>query len=86
MADEKKINDIKKGLAECFMVGDGCGSCPYCKECYPAKGEPKRGLLYKDTVALIDEMQAEIERLKAEAEKAFISGQNNMLEAQAEGR
>lgn len=36
-----------------------------------------------DALSVIEELQAEIERLKAEAEKAFISGQNNILEAQA---
>ena len=33
----------------------------------------------------IEEQRLEIERLKEEAEKAFVSGQNNILEAQAEG-
>ena len=40
----------------------------------------------KEAVELIKSQQAEIERLKAEVEKAYISGQNNILEAQAEGR
>ena len=36
--------------------------------------------------SLLGEAYKELERLKAEAEKAFISGQNNILEVQAEGR
>ena len=39
-----------------------------------------------DALGLLIEQKAEIERLKAEVEKAYVSGQNNILEAQAEGR
>lgn len=39
-----------------------------------------------DFAQTIHEQKMEIERMKAEVEKAYVSGQNNMLEAQAEGR
>ena len=39
-----------------------------------------------DFAQTIHEQKMEIERMKAEAGKAYVSGQNNMLEAQAEGR
>lgn len=72
------IEKVKRGLAYC---ADGCATaCPYTHDCRCGKN------LSIDSMTVIEELQAEIERLKAEAEKAFISGQNNMLEAQAEGR
>lgn len=40
----------------------------------------------QEVIDFIKSQQAEIERLKAEVEKAYVSGQNNILEAQAEGR
>lgn len=79
MAD---IEKVKQGL-HCHSKSGKCSDsknlCPYWDVyCIPAT--------CADALTVIEELQAEIERLKSEAEKAFISGQNNILEAQAEGR
>lgn len=64
MIDAAKVEKVKEGLAACFMIDGACSTCPYFAECYPLQGESKRGLPYKDTVALIDELTQEIERLQ----------------------
>lgn len=69
------VEKVKQGLFRCFMkcnepFAAGCGQCPYVGMCFP-DGErfETSAPLYTETVALIDEMQAEIERLKAHEAK-----------------
>lgn len=80
MAD---LDKVLKGL-ECCKNGFVCGEgCPYREVCF--NGEYAFTHLAEDALELLKSQQAEIEHLEAEVEKAFISGQNNILEAQAEG-
>lgn len=64
MCDAEKVEKVKEGLAACFMIDGTCSTCPYFAECYPLQGQSKRGVPYKDTVALIDGLAQEIEQLK----------------------
>ena len=65
MADVEKV---KKGLFNCFMLEESsaCHKCPYFTTCYPNKDEQTltNRPLYTEAIELIDELQAEIERLK----------------------
>lgn len=69
------IEKVKQGLYRCFVMCNesfdvACGRCPYKSTCYP-DGETfvSSKPVYTDTIALIDEMQEEIERLKAHEAK-----------------
>lgn len=84
------IDKVKQGIKACW-------SEHWCHKCCVCPYKPDRDnddtcveRLGADTLELLKGQQAEIERLKAEKdeayEKGFKDGQNNIIEAQAEGR
>ena len=85
MADMDKV---MKGLNCCKnSYPKDCKHCPYEKDC---THDGTCDILVRNAISVIAYQRMEIERLKAEVEKAreegFTAGQNNVFEAQNEGR
>ena len=84
------IEKVKQGLRCIAQIGEcDCDHCDYADNGYPSALYKCQEKFASDALSVIEAQQAEIERLKAEVEKAreegFKDGQHNVFECMNAG-
>lgn len=69
MADVEKVKRVKKGLACCSTDAYKCDDCPYIQRQMFSNNCTGYMKICADAMSVIDELQAEIERLKERVPK-----------------
>lgn len=77
MADVEKVKRVKKGLACCSTDAYKCDDCPYIQRQMFSNNCTGYMKICADAMSVIDELQAEIERLQPKKGKWIFKGQTN---------